>query len=907
MKLEQVCRFRGEAGYHVCAQSPGFTAEQEVEMGKLFNDTMNPLFPKIGQSVFTCAMGETGSIFLSRSTLRSSGGRTTMFTHSYVLSAGDYEQAMEENSGAALLALPMEEMLYVQPPTDQLPTLEPVPAAAPDLNALREKYRLDDERYAQLLMGAYRAITTSGSLCLYTKRPLEETPTMVRELAYCIAEGLLPMLKGRLTYSSATDARMKVCVSSSAGGQAVGKPNIPFDVDQGLSVPKVKTDPMSHTFFLALAHAPSLERHAMLDKMQRWLSDLSDEGKGTSLGMVVAAYYLSSGQALHKEEAARLLASVLNSARGSGVNQQALDGVIARLMEILYQEGACPNALPQLVERCLLGASDYYDQALYSLLTLAPVFACADLIQTLIHLTDQRPPKIKPLVIRLLAHIPPDAEELDHLATDLIRWAAAQDVTELSDKCLALAERISDPNKKELVHTLLDEAGDQPLRMCESTILFSLLKHLGQTPDTRLDAPHCAMLDRRFPTLPREYQSLLLGYCLAVRIPAAPSSTALLQQIARDTPPFFSALAACLRNPQNRMIPVWEAYQAETLLKKGMDYSALAQVCNAENQFLNTGGPFEKQVVILWLACLDQELDPNDTMNHLVTVVSQSMDNLSQVRLSRELRAEAIEQAADLMWNHLSYRSILTAPISPPHALMVSRDPRAAKKLELLRRIQNFWRNCKDITPIADVFFDDQSPYTARDQNEIRTHLYDLNCYLLQEHRVFSWDLLILHSYAQDEDGDYYYDCRTVAEDVARMEAEGLIPPEVKAPLKHSSLLLEDEDLRKEMRKYITHKSPRILQELGEELKAESRMPWQKGGKPARESVPKAPAEEEAPVSTPSGESGGKSPLGFLQNLFGRRSSGDPPPTSSSGSIVFKDHSSGQNGRGRGKGGKRLK
>lgn len=909
MKLEQVCRFRAETGYTVCAQSPGFTAEHEAEMGKLFNDTMNPLFGKIGQSVFTCAMGERGSIFLSRSTLRSSYGRTAMFTHSYLLSAEDYEELMEGTSGAALFSLTMEEMLYTQPASSQLPSISFTPSGdVPDLDELRKKYQLDDARYAQLLLGAYRAMTTSGSLCLYTKRPLEETPVMVRELAYCIANGLLPMLKGRLTYSSATDARMKVCVSSSAGGQSVGKPNIFFDVDQGRSIPVSKVDTMSDTFFRTLAHASVPERRAILDKMQRWLSDLSGEGAGISLGMVVAAYYLSSGKSLQKEESARLLASVLNSARGSGVNHQALDQVLAQLMENLYEAQACPNTLPQLVERCLLSTVPAYDTAVSHLLTLAPVFACASLIQALIGLTDQRSPKIQLLVTQLLSRIPPDAEELVPLIPALILWTVRQDVTEMIDPCRQMSDQLSAKEKKELICTMLDEAQNRAFRLCESAILFSLLRQLVQHPEACLDDAHSAMLYRRFSTLSGNDQKILMCYCLLLCIPQSKTPVPLLQQMARDYSDLFSALVPCLSDPRYERVDLWEAYQTDTLLKKGMDYGALEAVCQSANSFLDTNGPFEKRVGQLWLDCLKQQLDPNAPMQELVTLTSRSIQRLQRARFSRNSCQEVTCQAADLMWTYISYRSMLSDPSSVPEPLMVSRDPRATEKLKFCRILFRFIKHPDDITPLSNLFFDPDSPYSHRDRNEIREHLYELACKLIQEQRFFSWDLLFLRSYTPDEDGEYDYNCRLVAEDVAQMDEDEIIPPTLHASLESSSFLMDDEALRKEMRKFINSKSPRILQELGEALKSGSRGRRQ-GPAEAREvprhagrhEAPEAP-DERKPPSRAAAESSGKSPLSFLQGIFNRKSAAPPPPPPS---TLFSD-SPAQDKKHR-KGGKHLK
>lgn len=898
MKLEQVCRFRGEAGYHVCARSPGFTAEQEVEMGKLFNDTMNPLFAKIGQSVFTCAMGENGSIFLSRSTLRSSGGRTTMFTHSYVLSSGDYEQAMEENSAAALLALPMEDMLYVQPPSDQLPTLDLAPVHAPDLEELRAKYRLDDERYAQLLMGAYRAITTSGSLCLHTRRPLEDTPAMVRELAYCIAVGLLPMLKGRLTYSSATDARMKVCVLSSAGGQAVGKPSIPFDVDQGLSVPAGKSDPMSFTFFRALAHSSLLERHTMLDQMQRWLSDLSEEGKGTSLGMVVAAYYLSSGRDLQGEEAARLLSSVLNSSKGSGVNQQAVNQVLIRLMEILYQVRACPNTLPQLVERSLRFSTPAYDAAVQRIIELAPASVCTDLVAALLRLPDQSLPNIRPLVAKLLSCMPAEGEALSGpLGDDLIAWVLTYNVTELNQWAVYLAERRQPEQQKALACRILEKNEGNPLSSSGTELLLSLVQSLTRH-GLSLDDPHSSMLDRRFPALSPAGQDILLEHLLSVRLAQVSNPVSLLQTLQTECSPLFDAAAKRLQDPSSGYTRLWETYQTAVLLPDGLDFVQLEEVCRRHNSsatFMGSGGPFEPRVVQLWLDCLKRELEPYADSMSRKDVLLHAYQMLEKLPLSRTLQKEIDAQAVSLFWSGIPYEKIFT--LSPPMSgsFMSSDDPETKKKIYVMRCVSDVLKNPGNIKEMQNLIFYSGGRYSSAQQEAFRKGLYGLTVLLVKESRFFSWDLLLMRCYVRNGDEtEPSYHCAMVAEDVAKMESRGIIPADLHAPLSQSSMLQDDPELRKELKKVIGHKAPRLLQELGEELKSDFRLPWQRG-KPQEPSASKQ-------------EIGGKSGVSsFLQNFLSGRKGQNAPPTgpSDSGPIHFKDHV--ERPSGHKKGGKRIK
>ena len=900
MKLEQACRFRMETGYRICAQSPGFTARHEEEMGKIFNDTMNPLFGKVGQSVFTCAKGEDGHIFLSRCTLRSSDGRTTMFTHAYLLTGEDYEQIMEQDSGASLLSLSAKDMLYTQPPSPQMDAISlPAPAGeTPMLDQLRDKYQLDDARYAQLLQGAYRAITTSGSLCLHTTRPLSDTPAMVRELAFCIAEGLLPMLKVHLTYSSATDARMKVCVSSAAGGQSVGKPNLHFAVEPNLSVPPVKPDPMADAFFLALAKATPLERHTLLDQMQRWLSDLCQDQAGTSLGMIVAAYYLSSGRSLSIEEAARLVSNVLNGAKGSSANPQAVNQVLARLLHILHQGQACPNTLPQLVERSLLFPSPDYDEAVRLLIGLAPPEACAHLVDVLIHLKDQSLPNIKLMVSALLGRLPPEGEALSGALGDtLIAWVLTYDVTELNQWAVYLAERRQPEQQKALACRILENTEGHPLSSSGGELLLSLVRSLTRH-SLSLDEAHSAMLDRRFPTFSPAGQDILLEHLLSVRLAQASAPVALLQMLQAKCTPLFDAAAKRLQNPTSGYARLWETYQTAVLLPNGLDFGQLDDVCRRYNStatFMGSGGPFEPRVVQLWLDCLKQELEPYIDPLSRKDVLLHSHQMVKNLSLSRTLQKEIDNQSVSLFWSGLPYEKIFTVPNTLPSAFMSSDDPETKKKIHVMRCVSDVVKDPRNIKEMQNLIFYSGGRYSSAQKEAFRKGLYDLTVLLVKESHFFSWDLLLMRCYVRDGDEtEPSYHCAMVAEDVAKMESRGLIPADLHAPLSDSAMLQQDPELRKEMKKVIGYKAPRLLQELGEELKSDSRLPWQKGK--AKES------------SSPSHEGGGKSAVsGFFQNLFGGRKGQSTPPTGpgDSGPIHYQNYVDGSTERK--KGGKRVK
>jgi hypothetical protein len=205
---------------------------QEQALGDIFNSAMNTIFPKLGASVLSCAPGKNDA-FYARNTLRTDIlGRKTIFTHAYIFDAEEYARYMDSDP-TILLSIPMEQMLDSQAPDAQMEQLElSVPeASGMQLESLFEKYHLTPVRYGKLLIGAYEALTSNASLRLKTKLPLEQTEQMVRELTYCILHGLLPVLKGRVSFSSGADTRMKISVIP-AGDDSEQASDIVFGVEE---------------------------------------------------------------------------------------------------------------------------------------------------------------------------------------------------------------------------------------------------------------------------------------------------------------------------------------------------------------------------------------------------------------------------------------------------------------------------------------------------------------------------------------------------------------------------------------------------------------------------------------------------------------------------------------------------
>ena len=71
MRYDQACRFSSaESGYRIIARSDDFNEGIEKNMTDVFNDTLNRMFGKLGQSAVTFT--KSGNVvFLAKLTLRS--------------------------------------------------------------------------------------------------------------------------------------------------------------------------------------------------------------------------------------------------------------------------------------------------------------------------------------------------------------------------------------------------------------------------------------------------------------------------------------------------------------------------------------------------------------------------------------------------------------------------------------------------------------------------------------------------------------------------------------------------------------------------------------------------------------------------------------------------------------------
>lgn len=362
---EQACRFRTQSGYRICAKSKDFTDTNAQHMEDEFNDSMNPLFNgSIGKSCLSCVT--TGEdTFLALCTLRTDvHGRPAIFTNAAVVPTAVYRQKIAEDP-AGIIFTPLDQLTNHMPAAPLLPGIEMGGVEAPDLAALRLKYDLTDERYAALLCGAYRALTSMKCLCLRTSKAVDEIQT-VRELCYCIAMGAPASMRGQISYSSAGDLRKNICLSTPRNGMVSGD-EITFELDAGAPVEELS--PLDQIMYLHLARLPEAERAMLLARMDDWLNALlGDRSEYPADFAVMAFYYINFAALEAKPELARKLVFLaLDAAKGTPCNANVLEQALVSLLRLLP---ALPTESREaLLARMSVTDNEEFRQAVLNLLS----------------------------------------------------------------------------------------------------------------------------------------------------------------------------------------------------------------------------------------------------------------------------------------------------------------------------------------------------------------------------------------------------------------------------------------------------------------------------------------------------------------------------------------------------------
>lgn len=845
MRVEQACRFRLDGGYCIFAKSNGFGPTQEKALGDVFNDSMNSIFPKMGSSILTCAVSKTDT-FLARNTLRTDiHGRMTIFTHAYVMGSEEYSRLMQEDP-RQLLSIPLSSMLDSQSPGVQLDPIElDQPAAnTMDLDALFRKYNLTPARYSKLLLGAYEAITSNNSLRLRTDRTIEETDQLVRELTYCVVEGLLPVLKGRVTFSSGADTRMMISVHTAANAD-LRSSDLIFGVEDDRMTNIRPKDEISATAFDALGRMDHSQRKQTLQNMQNWLDEVTNIQEGLSVMLISAAYCLSSGQTMNPDSMLMLFRNFV-SASGKSISVKIADSLLTSILSSMNALGPCsPKALSQIAGWYLRDSSDAFRSLADQTLLKAPESICAALVDAALQqpMTDN----VRQMLHVLLQRIPPDSPELAGDIQDaIVRWILRENVEQFMQYCAALTMGFSNERMRGLVSGILQDSKDRALVRMEDAVLadgIGKLSACSAADPVYLSEGDCENLDSHIPEYSPELLERAVVYFLDVRMSSRyeiSSRLSVLERIEKQYPAFMQRILREMSSGRKGSEELWEHYQANRLLTENMTIEEILVSCHRNNVFHAPEGVFESRVASLWYKCVKAQFAETKTQANvgfaqLTQYAMNHLNSLQMLNISAGMRSKMANSLINVFWETVSYKQIYKSDFFVPQQLQLE-VPNAATKLHLLSVCGKMMNNPTHAQSFIDLVVG-MGP-DNKELQELQACAQALMIRIVANKRYLSWDLMLLACWEQPDkyDLDKMIDIADRLEDqLERSRLTGQIRVSAE-----DSILLGDPALRKAVIKLAVYELPDLLEDLIDELK-NSKKSAGFSGMPRRDSVKSDP------------------------------------------------------------------
>lgn len=830
MKAEQACRFRLDEGYCVFAKSPGIQPEQESVLGDIFNSNMNAIFPSIGSSILSCVVSGEDA-YLARNTLRTDvHGRKTMFTHSYVIPIGEYASMMAQQP-MTILGIEMESLLEIQAPGAQMSAIElPTATQIQPIEELFEKYNLTHERYFRLLVGAYLAITGRGSLQLVTGAPLTQTSTIVRELTRCIMDGLLPYLKGKVSFSSGNDPRMTISVISTAH-----TPNpsgdITFGVDDDGYTDVPIPDDLTQLTFATLTGLSHEQRKESLEKMQAWLEQTVDLKKAISLPLICAAYCISSGIELNTNVLLMLFRCIGND---QNITADISDSLLTYLVKRMGESGEIPADGLYMIANYYLGenSSDAYRAESDKILSTAPIEVCIALAEAIV--TQPMHDRIRQMLKTLLRRIPTDDPGIsDELRTNLILWVLAENNTEFIDYATVLLLACPAASQENLALGILQSTCEADLSQAQDAAELVVAKALTQAQDAILakalgymadnqiamPASYVSILDQHIPAYSDNLCQNALAFLFSVRLAAvdAPAGLQMIVALAQENPGYGERILRGLSEGKNP--GVWELYNTKVRNWDDMNQWELASDLKQNNTFNNPCGPFETAAMTRWIQIIHDDFSDEaeeakfSTYNKLAKKWYSETDAL---HLSPEANATISHKIAEFFWRYIK----LDAIYLNRHLLADERlcedmdiDPIKITLTAVCIELHNDPKNCQFL--IDELKKPDTKP-------QIRAALIECTAKMiyifLSRYKFLSWDLVLCRCWKYDEkkngpDMKLFLEC---CERLDIFMEKNKAKPVIEVD---ASILLADEQMRKTISKLSSNS--KVFQKLVEVIKPE--------------------------------------------------------------------------------------
>ncbi len=355
MRFEQACRFRAEGGYRVVSKSSGVTGADERVL-ELFSDAMNPLFNDTTQHVLTC-LGKDGRVVLALSTMGSDAhARRALFTHAVFDAAQDFAE-----DPASLLSVPLDRFRCFDDAPELMDAFECTSGKSVQVDELLQTCGMQACELADFWEAIARAIASGATLCLRLPH-VDDGPETIRAFGLLASEGLPVSFRRQLSFSSAFDCRVSMCLTASGrrigGGRMVdyrvGAPVDPVHADDG--------KPASEMFHsLAVMEAP--QRRKTLGNVQAWIDRACGPLAKADVELLGCAYALCRPEGLAADDASGLFAKLASLSDKDGMDcafiADELVGVLSLLSANL--QGYPQALLDGAFDFCLARADMRYE------------------------------------------------------------------------------------------------------------------------------------------------------------------------------------------------------------------------------------------------------------------------------------------------------------------------------------------------------------------------------------------------------------------------------------------------------------------------------------------------------------------------------------------------------------------
>ena len=704
MKFEQACRFAtSDTGYRIFAQSEGFSDQNASNMTVVFNDVMNSIFGKVGQSMITLNICDSEAFF-ARLTLRSDiKSRKSMFTNAAVIPIKFFSRMMLEDP-TWMIHFPYKQLLTQRSGNERMDPIE-IGDYIPQKETLEEicrEYQLDRSTLTEFVIQLYRAVTEGSSLCLVTDLDSSKTPDIAIKYT-ALAASLLPFsLRRKLTFSSMSDARCVLCVQPRDGGELLGRGrevfrfhadpegrqisnNEPREIGVQNGMSDMMVNFANHLSSLLLSDREELEK--FLCEIDETANNISGTRKGCfSFALLIMSYYLVIQKKNSLIEAVYLINVLLQYVQDNPSDDRVVDHLLGQLTNLLSDANVCANIT--ITAPLTIRSIGQKDAFLFTAVSKMLKFAADETRTELAHIILQKDysERQKLLVNMLLIENP--APWSDELLETIFAWSCRYNITDLAPviwgrKNDQISKRPdSDSETAGLLHRLIgdniqQEQGLQDLPVGELLFNESEMLYMGNgltelcdnvniaQPEEVLSDDEVRIVSSNFNDFSASLQEtwilylVIFKYCAGKSLDQQISSLKNMKDLAPDV---FEKICEALDSGQGAGTTLLEAYWTDTLLRNCHSIKDIASVCNQYNISKDPTGIMETKLRQVWLdkTNFDEEKPLKDKMDFLI----KQYDILVTTTLSSKTCLYLKEELTLRFWECVSLKELMEYTLS---------------------------------------------------------------------------------------------------------------------------------------------------------------------------------------------------------------------------------------------------